>query len=283
MIVIAVWHCAQREKMGGATSKDIVPAVTVADTYGSVALVSAVWVLFAYSQMPVGPVVREHGGPTLNTLEPSLAVPHTDWPIKHDEAHPPVPSSQSDMIGRSPGHVRWGNRIFGNLNEQSVLFMVSMWLYAVFINAEVTCLSTLRSQPGASLAKSVHAAQLTAPRSPAGCCAQWLGLPRIPHAVPHTVAPEGRRGRPAFPAHLRLHVQRIWRQRVAHGQHRRQVWSRSRPPGRLHGVHGCRLPRGYCRVLPLRDESGPGAVHRVHALLCRATEGQIEKVAKQSN
>jgi hypothetical protein len=89
--------------MGGATSKDIVPAVTVADTYGSVALVSAVWVLFAYSQMPFGPI--------------------------------------SGMIGRSPGHVQWGNRIFGNLNEQSVMFMVSMWLYAVFINAEAAALN----------------------------------------------------------------------------------------------------------------------------------------------
>lgn len=74
------------------------PVLTVSDIYGDVAVVSCVWVIFAYFLMPMGPTAA--------------------------------------MSGCSAGQIKWGQRVFMNLQEQAVLFFVPLWMYAVFISAD---------------------------------------------------------------------------------------------------------------------------------------------------
>merc|ERR1711939_661250 len=40
------------------------------------------------------------------------------------------------MSGKSVGQQNWGERAFGNLNEQSPMFLVAIWLHALFVSPD---------------------------------------------------------------------------------------------------------------------------------------------------
>eukprot|EP01051_Picozoa_sp_SAG22_P011426 SAG22_NODE_1098_length_5567_cov_27.664045_2_plen_167_part_00 len=40
------------------------------------------------------------------------------------------------MSNRSKAQITWGNRAFGNLHEQSTIFLVSLWLHALFVSVD---------------------------------------------------------------------------------------------------------------------------------------------------
>lgn len=70
---------------------------TLAEVYGGVVMVSCAWIIMAYVFMPLGPI--------------------------------------AGLVKASEGQQKWGHRSFLNMQEQSVLFMASLWLYAVFCSA----------------------------------------------------------------------------------------------------------------------------------------------------
>ena len=72
-------------------------APTLIQSLEGPALVSAAWVLMALNFMPLGPTAA----------------------------------------GMSPAHYKWGDRSFMNMIEQAPLFLISMWMFSVFVSATI--------------------------------------------------------------------------------------------------------------------------------------------------
>ena len=99
---------------------------TLAEVYGGVVMVSCAWIIMAYVFMPLGPIA--------GLVKASEGQQKWCGPVVHiSSPHPPARRGK-------PSHPRRvcvcrGNRSFLNMQEQSVLFMASLWLYAVFCSA----------------------------------------------------------------------------------------------------------------------------------------------------